>query len=86
LNVGQADKAQEVLKQVVAKRKSNRRYLFHLAVANYRLGDLEAARRVFSQAKGLSLAEEVLTPSERQLLARLERDLDKSAPKGTTID
>ncbi len=77
LNLGQADKAQEVLHQVVGKRKANRRYLFHLAVANYRLGDVEAARRAFSQAKNLSLAEEVLTPSERQLMTRLERDLEK---------
>ncbi len=83
LNAGQAKEASDMLHGVVAKQKTNRRYLFHLAVAQHRSGDLEGARRSLTQAKELRLREEILTPNERQFLAKLEADLAKTAPKNS---
>jgi tetratricopeptide (TPR) repeat protein len=78
LNTGQSEQALEVFNEVVSKQKQNCRYLFHFAIAKFRLGDLEAARRALAEAKNLKLAEEILTPHERRDLNQLEVELAKS--------
>jgi len=79
LNLGQAQQARQVFSQVLARQADNARFHFHFAAANYILGDIEASRSALSKAKSRAIDDEVLTPSERAMLKRMEVDFKKLA-------
>jgi Flp pilus assembly protein TadD len=74
---GKADQALELLQQAAQSPAADPRFFFHLAVAYGELGQLEQARAALQQARDGDLDHQLLTKTDRQLLADLEKKLVK---------
>ena len=64
-----------VLQEAAQAPSPDPRYCFHLAVAYGRLGQLDKARAALQQARAADLDHQLLTKTDRQLLAELEKKL-----------
>ncbi len=73
VEAGNIDEAVACLKQAAAVRSPDPRYLFHLALAYYRGGDMDNARREFLRIDPADLSRQILTGSDRQMLAELQK-------------
>jgi len=77
LNSGMAADARRLLEQLVRNWPHNARYRFHLALAAHKTGgDLQTVRDSLKVATDNGLANQYLSPRERQQLAQLEQDLN----------
>ncbi len=74
-----ADEAVPLLEEAAAGPQPDPRYHFHLAVAYDRSGEPAKARAAFLAARKGNLAGCVLTPSDRQMLAELEKKFGKGS-------
>jgi len=74
---GKPDQALELLQQAAQSPGADPRFYFHLAVAYGELGQLEQARAALQQARDGDLDHQLLTKTDRQLLADLEKKLVK---------
>jgi tetratricopeptide (TPR) repeat protein len=74
---GKADKAVPLLQEAAATPQSDPRFHFHLAVACDRVGNVEKARTALKTACQGELTGQVLTPTDRQMLAELQKKYDK---------
>ncbi len=73
------DEAVPLLEEAAAGPQSDPRYHFHLAVAYDRAGEAGKARAALLAARKGNLTQSVLTPSDREMLAALEKKLEKKA-------
>lgn len=71
----QVEAAVEILNQIVAQAAPDPRHCLHLALAHHALGNLEEARQALARARERFLDVSLLSPSERDELARLEDEL-----------
>jgi tetratricopeptide (TPR) repeat protein len=74
---GKADQAVALLQQAVQSPVPDPRWCFHLAVAYGQLGQLDQARAALQQARAGDLDHQLLTKTDHQLLADLEKKLAK---------
>jgi tetratricopeptide (TPR) repeat protein len=70
---GKPDDAVPLLQEAAATPQSDPRYHFHLAVAYDRSGEAKKARDALETARKGNLTRQVLTQSDRQMLADLEK-------------
>jgi len=61
------------LEQAAAVRNPDPRYPFHLAVAYLRAGEVEKARRTFALVDPATLAKQILTEKDKQMLVELQQ-------------
>ena len=76
---GKPEQAVGLLEEAASVPHADPRWLFHLAVAQARLGDLEKAGAALQQARDGELDHQLLTAMDRQLLADLEKKLGQRA-------
>jgi tetratricopeptide (TPR) repeat protein len=69
---GKADEAVSLLQEAAATPHSDPRYYFHYAVACDRVGDAAKARIAMEMARQGYLLQQVLTPSDRKLLLKMD--------------
>jgi tetratricopeptide (TPR) repeat protein len=65
----------KLLKDAASQLPPDPRHLFHLSLAYQRAGKLDEAEKTLERARELSLTTTLLSPDERKLLPKLERDL-----------
>ena len=75
LLAGRPQEAIDFLKEAVGEGEDDPRFRLHLARAYQKLNALDQARIEFDQAKKRDLEKQVLTESERQMLAELQAAL-----------
>lgn len=69
---GKPQQAAGLLESAAAEPGSDPRYAFHLAVAYFRLGEIDKARASFERARKQQLADQILTESDRKFLQELQ--------------
>lgn len=74
LNIGRADEAYALLEEVIAADPRRASFQLHFAVACLELNKLEQAKAAFERARQQGIANELLTPAERKMIARLEAE------------
>jgi len=72
---GQTEQAVEFLKAAVSGSQVDPRFHFHLALAYHDLNDTEQARSELEAALNQQLEKQILTPTEKKLLAELRANL-----------
>ncbi len=75
LSLNRVDEALPLLIEAASSPSPDPRYLFHLAVAHYRAGELSSARKSFEDAQRRKLEGTVLTQSDTEMLAELNEKL-----------
>ena len=75
---GKSEDAVPLLETAAAAPNSDPRYYFHLAVAYLRMGDVDRARSSLKRAYDGDLTSQILTPSDKKLLAELEQSLKQT--------
>ena len=65
-----------LLEEAAATPNADPRYSFHLAVAYDRVGATAQARAALRAARNGKLTNRVLTPTDQQMLAELQKKLD----------
>ena len=75
LHAGKPEQAVPFLEAAAFSSVSDPRYHFHLAVARFRSGDLNKARKALREATQGDLMSKFLTEMDLQLLAELEKEL-----------
>ncbi|MGQ0634353.1 MAG: tetratricopeptide repeat protein [Planctomycetaceae bacterium] len=73
IGLGRFDESRQILDRLCQGRRVNSRYLLHLAMALSGLNDGEQARSLLERARRGGLEKELLTPSERRLMARIDQ-------------
>jgi len=73
VEAGRFEEAVKCLKQAASVRSPDPRYTFHLALAYYRSGDLGQAEEEFRRVDPKGLNEQILTDTDRQMLAEMQR-------------
>jgi len=69
--------ATEFLREAAKRPPYDPRHLFHLALSYQKAGELDKAGKTLQSARDRSLTTTLLSPDERELLTKLERDLGR---------
>jgi tetratricopeptide (TPR) repeat protein len=82
LHKGETHKAVELLQKATSTPNADPRALLHLAVAYYRIGEMNRARETFKAAEERDLEKQLLTDNDRVLLVELKQKLKKQNEQG----